>query len=98
MRTGSSHRSLRPDDFLLSTDSGSLFGRSRTGYCFSGGAVSGSFADRHGAKRIKVPGELPDLAPGGSILDDTIDYRIPIDSLARVQHCPSLLILVRLSF
>ena len=63
VRDSRSHGHLRPHDFLLSRDAGSVFGPTRTGYCTAVSARRASFAARHSAGRPKLPGELPDFGP-----------------------------------
>ena len=92
MRTGCGGSSLRSDDFSLSVHTGFVFRSTRTGYCTSGSASRGSFADRHRAGRIEFRRKLPSFAAGSSVLDVTFEHGIPLGQLARVLRHPPLLI------
>ena len=92
MRNSRSHGCLRPHDFLLSRDTGSLLGPTRTGYCTAGSTRGGLFAARHSAGRPALTRRHPDFGTPGFVANVTCRDRIPFRYLARMQHRLPLLI------
>lgn len=67
MRNSRAHGYLRPHDFLVSPDAGSIFGPARTGYRAAGSTRGGSFAASHSAGCPKLPRRPPDFSARGFV-------------------------------
>ena len=93
MRTGYGGSVLRPDYSSLSIRTGSVFCCKWTGYRTAGVAGSSSFADRHYAGRISVPGQFSCCSRTFLLVGGRAG-RIRLGHLATIQRDSPLLIVL----